>query len=160
MAPVIAAHMPVLKRWTTPLDFGLSRGGFRIFGDHKTWRGLICGIIAATVTLWLETRLASYLPYFPPQLVRAGWLLGPLLGFGAIAGDAVKSFIKRRRGFRSGDNWFLADQLDSIIGAILVSLLVVRLSWLVYLIALIGWPLLDLAVSYAGHRAGIKERFL
>lgn len=44
--PVIVAQL-VRERWSTPLDFGyVMPDGERLFGSHKTWRGLVSGILA------------------------------------------------------------------------------------------------------------------
>ena len=42
-APVIANKVPLINKWITPLDFGKTWGGKRIFGSNKTWRGLVVG---------------------------------------------------------------------------------------------------------------------
>ena len=167
MAPIIAARLPLLKRFNLPLDFGSSWRAVRLFGDHKTWRGLIVGVLVSSATLWLEYRLASHLPYFPlgykdfgvPTLLPI-WLLGPLLGFGALAGDAVKSFFKRRQGMAPGESWFLIDQIDSLLGAMFTSLFVIILPLEIYIAAFILWPLADLLISFVGHKIGLKEAFL
>ena len=57
MMPIFAARWPVIRAWDYPVDFGRSFRGHRIFGTHKTWRGLIVGIIFATFTLGLQVLL-------------------------------------------------------------------------------------------------------
>jgi len=42
MAPVIFCRIPILG---APVDFGRAFRGKRIFGDHKTWRGIILAVI-------------------------------------------------------------------------------------------------------------------
>jgi CDP-2,3-bis-(O-geranylgeranyl)-sn-glycerol synthase len=50
------------------------------------------------------------------------WLsLGFLLGLGAMAGDAAKSFFKRRLGIAPGHPWIPFDQIDFQIGALLLA---------------------------------------
>jgi len=53
-----------LNRLKTPLDFGLSFRGKRIFGDHKTWRGLVINVLFCTIgtmiQAWLQNK--GYLP--------------------------------------------------------------------------------------------------
>ena len=43
-------------------------------------------------------------------------IFGLLAGLGAILGDLVKSFFKRRLGIKSGQSWPIFDQLDFIAG--------------------------------------------
>ena len=51
MSPILVANLPGLKRLKAPMDFGLTFRGQRVFGTHKTWRGFVVGIIAATLVL-------------------------------------------------------------------------------------------------------------
>src|SRR6185369_16468061 len=60
MAPIFAAHTAALKKFDTPMDFGRTFRGRRILGDHKTWRGLVSGIVAATALLWLQQLAVSH----------------------------------------------------------------------------------------------------
>ena len=43
------------------------------------------------------------------------------LCFGALLGDIVESFFKRRLGKNRGEDWLVFDQLDFIIGALVLS---------------------------------------
>src|SRR5690606_8901396 len=48
-APVVLSKL-MRERTGTPLDFGcVLPDGERLFGDHKTWRGLFFGIVASTL---------------------------------------------------------------------------------------------------------------
>ncbi|PID32080.1 hypothetical protein CR970_02480 [Candidatus Saccharibacteria bacterium] len=117
MLPVLAAKAPLLRHWNTPIDFNAKLGGKPIFGSHKTWRGLLIGVIGGAI-------VGSLLPsgiitdYYP------GWSAAAAasMSFGALAGDAIKSFFKRRSGRPSGATWFPFDQLDYIVGGLLCSL--------------------------------------
>ncbi|MDP2846531.1 MAG: CDP-archaeol synthase, partial [Candidatus Methanoperedens sp.] len=78
----------------TPVDFGKNwKDGRRILGDGKTFRGLIggtaCGIIVGLVQM-----------NAPPQWSLGSFTLTTIitLSFGALLGDMVKSFFKRRAG--------------------------------------------------------------
>jgi CDP-2,3-bis-(O-geranylgeranyl)-sn-glycerol synthase len=90
-------------------------------------------------------------------LLGVSWLLGPLLGVGVIAGDALKSFFKRQRGVPSGHTWVPFDQIDYAVGAILVSLPFIRLSIGVYVWMLIIMVAMTLVSSYIGWLFGLKE---
>ena len=61
-------------------------------------------------------------------------LVGGLLGFGALCGDSIKSFFKRQIGIAPGKSWFPFDQLDYLVGALLVSLPFVHLTMQQYIV--------------------------
>lgn len=168
-SPVFFNKIPFISRWNTPLDFGLIRGGKRLFGDNKKWRGLIGGILVAALTVYLQYKLArssvtgvglvisqlsDKVNYFDSRIL---WL-GPLLGFGALAGDAIESFFKRRVGVKAGESWFPFDQTDYIVGGLLASLLVVRLSLAQYLAIFIIYFGLHLISSYVGYLLKLKQK--
>ncbi|MDO9097260.1 MAG: CDP-2,3-bis-(O-geranylgeranyl)-sn-glycerol synthase [Candidatus Methanoperedens sp.] len=96
-----------------PIDFGKNwKDGRRILGDGKTFRGLIggtaCGIIVGLVQMNV-----------PSQWSLGSFTLTTIitLSFGALLGDMVKSFFKRRSGFERGAQLPLIDQLDFVAGA-------------------------------------------
>lgn len=132
--PVLAALIPGLRNWTTPLDFGRSFRGKRIFGDNKTWRGLLVAMVVSTLTLallQLITRHSAALLNLTRELNYVHLptlLLGPALGAGALLGDAIESFCKRQAGVAPGQSWFPFDQVDFIFGALLASLPFVHLT--------------------------------
>lgn len=120
------AHIRFLERYSAPMDFGLKWRGVRIFGPNKTWRGLLFGVLAALITGMVQQEyagqataiLSGYLHLDSTlKLPQMSMPLAFLLGFGAMIGDAVKSFFKRRMGIESGQPAPLLDQLDYIFGA-------------------------------------------
>lgn len=115
-----------LAKFARPVDFGLQWHGREIFGKNKTWRGLLVGIIAGIVVAGIQALLFFRTDFFRANtLVDYGKvnfvLLGALMGGGALIGDLVKSFIKRRLNVPPGKPWFPWDQLDWIVGAMLLS---------------------------------------
>ena len=160
--PVIAAQLPGLRRFTTPLDFDKTYKGQRIFGANKTWRGLIAGIVVATLVIafqkYMFTRYLwalewAWFDYRPSSV----WLLGPLFASGALLADALESFFKRQRGIPPGKSWFPFDQIDYIIGGCLLSLLVVQLSIGKYVLVLVVWFGMHLVSSYLAYLCGLKK---
>lgn len=110
--------LPLLKNFSTPIDFGYKVNGKRILGDGKTWRGLFGGVSAAVFTSYIQMQ---FQPVGMPQMTLT---LGFLLGFGAVLGDMVESFIKRRSNLERGHPLFLMDHLDYIFGAFFMAWLV------------------------------------
>ncbi len=128
MGPVIADNISFLKKYTQPLDFHKTFRGKRIFGSHKTIRGImagtIFGILVALIQLFLSnvtdffTRFSYGVDYTSPKIL----LMGACLGFGAMAGDAIKSFFKRQANVAPGKSWVPFDQLDFVLGGLVASL--------------------------------------
>lgn len=115
MTPVFARVIPFLD---IPVDFGKKVGGVRLFGNHKTWRGLVFGTLmgGATFCLQAQYRIPGWEIFDYPSMSL--WF-GFALGFGALFGDLVKSFLKRRMGIKPGKPWYFVDQVDYVLGGIL-----------------------------------------
>jgi CDP-2,3-bis-(O-geranylgeranyl)-sn-glycerol synthase len=164
MMPIFAAQVSWLKRFTAPLDLGRSFRGKRIFGSHKTWRGLVAGIIFSTLTLWLQQLAVPHFSWLQPWTNEVNYtqlptvVLGPLFAVGALGGDAVESFFKRQRGIAPGRGWFPFDQTEYIIGAAIASTPFVSLSLLQYAVLIVLWLVIHVIASATGYLMGVKER--
>ena len=163
-SPIGVAALPGLRRLNAPMDFGKQFRGKPILGHHKTWRGIVTGMVTATLVLWLQQSAVRH--YGWAQQVSTGipydtlptLLLGPAMGLGALLGDAVKSFFKRQHGTPSGDTWIPFDQLDYVLGGTLASLPFVRLSLVVYLWLFVVWFASHFLASWLGWKVGLKAR--
>ena len=164
MAPIFANNIPALKHLTQPLDFGKTFRGKRIFGSHKTFRGLLSGttmgfIIALVQMLlynnssWVRS-FADQIDYSQPRVL----LIGIALGFGALAGDAIKSFFKRQVGIKPGHGWPPFDQTDFIIGGLVFSAPFVSFSWTTYVIILTASALLHPVTNIIGWMLHLKSK--
>jgi len=102
--------------------------------------GFVFGIAAALAVARVQHAVHGF-----AWVEWAWWQLGPAQGLGAMTGDAVKSFFKRRRGIPPGARWLPADQLDFIVGALLLSAPALKL----------GLPDIAaiLALTFVGHVA-------
>lgn len=132
IAPVLAAYGNYLPSLNRPLDFGLFLSGRRLLGDHKTWRGLLLGVLTGAATGYLQyvslkIGLVKSILIFPSPAATA-FIYGACLGLGALLGDAVKSFFKRRLNIASGSAWLPWDQIDLVCGALAAAVWFVRLS--------------------------------
>lgn len=159
--PVIANKIPLLNKWQTPMDFGKSFRGKRIFGQNKTWRGLIFSSFIAGLTglgtyLLYDNYFAS-LGLNPSTPALAAFGLGVLLGSGALLGDATESFFKRQSGKQPGEVWFPFDQIDFIIGGLVVVAPFVRLSWVQLLLIGVVWFVSHLTWAYVGYLLKLKD---
>lgn len=155
MTPIFFAKLPYLKKYEYPLDFYQKFRGKRVFGDHKTIRGLISGTIAAIIVVYLQ-KLFS-LPSFVDYQTVNPVILGTLLGAGALIGDAIKSFFKRQLNIPSGKPFIPFDQIDYILGAIVFTFFYVRLSLWDYLFSILLFLVLHLLISYLGYLLKLKK---
>ncbi len=135
--------------------------GRRILGDGKTIRGFVGGVTAGILIglLQMYAEISGLVPWFPSHTLTAVILLA----VGSLLGDLIKSFFKRRQGIERGGEWFLVDQLDFVIGALLLTLLLDS-AWVVQTITLpllitilILTPLLHRTVNIIGYKLGLKK---
>jgi len=112
----IANASPTILGGGTPIDLGKKFiDGRRIFGDHKTIRGLISGIVIGTLTGPLLYLLGAETDLFN-SFFRA-----LLLSIGTHIGDLTGSFIKRRINLKPGESAPILDQLGFLIFALILS---------------------------------------
>jgi len=137
MAAISAIIFP---KWNYPVDCKKEFRGKRIFGDRKTWRGLIVGTLSAGSFFFLQKFLFSSYSWIQDisllNYQNTSWILGCLIGFGALLGDIIKSFVKRQIGVQPGKSWFPFDQVDWVIGTLLVTSIFVKLSLLIITVTL------------------------
>lgn len=163
-APIFAANLPWIRKFNAPIDGGKTFRGQRILGTHKTWRGLIVGILVATVTLWLQQLSLAHNAWLHDFLSQVDYatlpvlIVGPLFGIGALGGDALESFFKRQRKIAPGKGWFPFDQTDYIIGGAVLTYPYVQLNLMQYIVLLLIWLLVHVVASYVGFLLHLKER--
>jgi len=156
MAPVIVKDR--FKFLAVPVDFGNN-----IFGKNKTYRGLIFGVIFGIVVAYLQFLFYNSFFFFRNLsfVDYSNWLLlGFLFGFGALFGDMIESFVKRRLGIKSGQRFVPWDQLDFVIGSLVLVGIVVNITWrkilFIAVISVIGHILVNHAAYYLKIR---KEKW-
>ena len=147
MAPVLFGYVPFL-------DCPISK---KLFGKNKTYRGFVFGIAVAIIVAQLQRLIVPYLFTSYEYSYANPWILGVLLGFGALFGDLVKSFFKRRAGIRESESWAPFDQIDWIVGALIFLNFYILLSWRMNLFALLLFGLAHPVINYLGYLMRIKE---
>lgn len=144
MAPVFTKFW---KGWNRPISV-------RLLGSHKTVLGFVVGVATALLVTALQARFA------PARTLidYSQWpLAGLTFGFGAMGGDCLKSFFKRRLGVAPGARWVPLDQLDFALGSLLLVAPLASLRWPDVLAILAMTLLGDLAVNRLSYRLGIKD---
>ncbi len=116
--------LPALRR---PIDAGLSFRGRRVFGDSKTWRGVVVAVAGSIGTVALQRAGAAHTVSL--ALVDYRGLnpvcFGMAMGGGAMLGELPNSFVKRRLGIPPGGTsrgwrgilFYVWDQVDLLTGA-------------------------------------------
>ncbi len=145
----------------TPIDFKKNwHDGRRIFGDGKTYRGLIGGTASGVATGFIQMQITSlqYLGTFTLISIF-------MLSFGALLGDMAKSFFKRRLGYERGAKFPLVDQLDFVAGAWVLTYVFdpvwfsdnfLASPWILVTVVLFT-PLLHRLTNIIGYYAGLKK---
>lgn len=148
---VVAKILSVLNLNRHPIDFRKCFfDGRRILGDSKSWEGFFAGFLAGVLTGYIQYVLAEDEIY----LYR-----GAALGFGALMGDTIGSFIKRRLGIEPGKPLPILDQLLFIITAIAATqfLNYIELSILEFTQILVITLLLHITSNYVAYLLKLKD---
>jgi CDP-2,3-bis-(O-geranylgeranyl)-sn-glycerol synthase len=139
--PVIVAQL-ARERWAVPLDFGwVLPDGERLFGGHKTWRGLASGIVGC---------------------ICAGLLLGvaPIVsaGFGcaSLLADALSSAAKRRMHLQPGTEYLGLDQLGEALVPLALFASSLTLDWSEVVLVAAAFTMLDIATARLRHRRWLR----
>jgi len=165
---MLPAYVPnnaaVLAGGGRPIDGGRTLGGRRVLGDGKTWRGTLVGTLAGValavalnaVEPAASDALGVALPEFPPAAMVA-------LAFGAMLGDVLASFLKRRTGRERGAAFPLVDQLDFVVVSLALTALAAP-AWFgdtftldVLAVVVVLTPVLHVATNVAAYLLGLKN---
>ncbi len=157
IAPAYAANaFPPLLKGKMPIDCGKSLNGNRILGDGKTIEGTIGGIIFGVLVGSLQILGYNYIP----KELGLGAMTLPLallLSAGAISGDIIGSFLKRRLHIESGRPLFPVDQLDFLLFSLLLASLITSINVWVAVVLVIFTPLIHKIANIIGYFIGVKK---
>ena len=135
----------------------------KYFGEHKTWRGFIVGFLVALIVLYIQKLLLVQNNLFATSLSILDYenismfLYALAFGLGALTGDLIKSFFKRRFNKKSGTSWFPFDQIDFVVGAIIFLYPFYQTDIKIVLILLVVTPVLHLTTNIFGYHLGLKR---
>ncbi len=144
---------PILLGGGRSLDGGkMLSDGRPIFGSHKTWRGFLSGILIGTFVGWAQETLAPNV-----GLPQGSLVLGIVLSLGALIGDLIGSFIKRRLNLKPGAPLPISDQVDFVLVALLFSLPVKPPPLTAALIIIVLTGPVHLLVNVTAYLLRLKE---
>lgn len=120
MTPPLAKRAGILKSLAKPIDLDKKFLGKPILGSHKTFRGAILSFLVGFLTALFQRFLfqfpliqkISILDYSKINI----FLFSFLISFGAIFGDLLFAFIKRRINLTPGAPFLPFDQTNYVIG--------------------------------------------
>lgn len=148
--------------WNQPVDFKKTFRGKRIFGSHKTIRGLIAGTITGGIIFVLQGIFMVNVDFSRtlalPGVDYANLLIGFLMGFGALTGDMVKSFFKRQISIKPGHSWLPFDQIDWIIGSLFFIMPFTQIPYLYIFWAFLLGFFLSITVKYVGFLLRLDDK--
>jgi CDP-2,3-bis-(O-geranylgeranyl)-sn-glycerol synthase len=141
--------------------------GQPVLGPGKTWEGFLVGLLSGVLIGALQVVTAPYLlfiivqyVYLPPELVPIVLMSLPLVilvALGALVGDIIGSFIKRRLKLARGQPAPILDQLDFLIMAMLLGAIITPIHWVLALFLLIVTPIIHLLANVIGYLLGLKS---
>ena len=145
----VANAAPLLFGGGNPLDGGRNFvDGKRIFGSHKTVRGFFAGVIAGTIMGVAES------------LVDSNLLLGGfMIALGAVLGDLLGAFVKRRLKMKPGSPFPVVDQLDFVLGGLILGSLIFPMSWAAILLVVLVTLPIHLGTNFGAYLLGIKKTY-
>ena len=178
IANMIFCKSSLLDSVNQPIDAGRLLGdGRRLFGANKTWKGfwgmVVWGLLAQLIWSFflarqpdLEKLHLIYAHY--PNKLATNFPLGILLGLAYVVFEFPNSYLKRRLDISPGktakDAWkypfILLDQIDSLIGILLVLHLYISLDWAQVIGLLLVGTLTHLGVNRLLYLAKLRQNRL
>jgi hypothetical protein len=169
VASVLSAVVLRFDLWRLlrrPIDRGLVWRGKRVFGDSKTWRGVVVAVVGCIVGVTVQALIGDRLGRVALVDYRAVLVL-PLaiaMGLGAMLGELPNSFTKRRLGIAPGRTtsgplaivFYVWDQVDLLFGAWPLVAIWIRPELDVILASFVLVLVLHPTVSLIGYLIGAR----
>lgn len=179
-------HMVVVKkdlfaRLKVPIDGGRTFRGKPLFGPNKTWRGFAFMVVATALLgavqgalggEWAARAGAEPLDFaavgarFGVPSAAAGYgIVNAVLGLGYALGELPNSFVKRRIDIVPGKVgagllgavFFLVDQADSVVAALVLGALLFPLPWVVVLVGTVCLTGLHLFINGSLYLVKVRK---
>jgi len=164
----VANAIPVLVGGGTPIDFNRNFvDGQRVFGDGKTIRGFAGGLGGGLLVGIFEAFISGYVIFEISRLTALTPILVEtiqctparafLMSLGALMGDLLGSFTKRRMGFKRGAPVPVLDQLTFLVGAFIVVSFLFPFQLEYAIILFILTPLIHVVANIVSYLLGLKK---
>ena len=141
--PVIAKNL-LRHRLQVPLDGGVKFfDGQPLLGHSKTIRGALFSILFTTVA---------------GLVFGMGWVVGLVIGVGAMSGDLVSSFLKRRMKMPASSQAMGLDQLPESVIPLVACIQLLSLTWADVTIVTAAFFVAEFVFSKILFRLHIRDR--
>lgn len=173
MGIVALAHGVVLKydlvrSLRYPLDMRATFRGKRLFGENKTFRGLLVHLIFSILGTYISGLIQEGCFGETKEIadLRVDFvLIGSILGFGMSLGELPNSFIKRQLNIQPGTRpkgykgafFFFLDQVDMVFGIWLFLPFFIRSSLRMFLLHLCLFLCLHPLVAWLGFHLKMRK---
>lgn len=163
---MVAVRFNLFSSLKIPLDFGKTYRGKRLFGDSKTYRGVVLMMLLSILGVYLLELLC-----FLSEDVKAlnilrfdqypGFFYGTLFGMGYTLAELPNSFFKRQMDIPEGKpgnllNVFL-DQFDSIAGCLLLTFPFCDMTWSFVVYGCLVFIGLHLFFNFTLYLIGVRK---
>ncbi|MFH1631031.1 MAG: CDP-2,3-bis-(O-geranylgeranyl)-sn-glycerol synthase [Candidatus Aenigmatarchaeota archaeon] len=156
--PAYAANaFPPLARGRKPLDEGMMFGKSRLLGDGKTLEGTIAALVFGFIFGILQLLAQGMYDVTQIGLFEMTIQLILFIVIGAIAGDLIGSFVKRRIGLKRGAMFIGFDQLGFVIFALIFAAPLLMLRWESIIFLLIVTPVIHWIGNIIGYLGKVKQ---
>ena len=182
LVPVIVAAvlnmvwvtLPWAQRLRRPIDAGATlRDGRRVFGDNKTWKGLLGMVVLGAVAglVWGQvirgTGVEPYNLFYARHDNTPAFsaFTGALQGLVYAVFELPNSFLKRRVGIspgtRHGGPWtvlfVVLDQIDSVLGCALLVVAFAPVGWAFVLVTMLVGGATHLVLNLLLYAARLRK---
>lgn len=155
MTPPLMRRANLFNFLDIPVDFEKKFLGQPIFGKHKSWRGVILGILVGFLVALVQGCLYQFPAVQKISLLDYEqiniFLFGFLISSGAVFGDLFFAFIKRRLKMKPGARFLPWDQTNYVIGAALFLTPIFKIEIMVWITLFILTFLLHIIVNRIGY---------
>lgn len=164
---MIAVRIKLLEFLKIPLDLGKTYRGKRIFGDHKTFRGILLMMLFT----WVGTAFLEFLSDRFEGINKlnifdfdshSALFYGLILGLAYTLAELPNSFFKRQSGIPEGSagTWInvLVDQSDSVLACLLVMWVLTPMSATFFFVGWGFYIFVHLTVNFLLFLAGIRKK--
>lgn len=161
MTPPLIKKTGLFNFLDKPVDFNKKFLGQPFLGSHKTWRGVVLGILSGFLIALLQGWLYQFPAIKKISLICYSeiniFLFAFLISAGAVFGDLFFAFIKRRLKLRPGAKFLPFDQTNYVIGAFLFLTPFFKIDMLVWLVIFILTFFLHIIFNRLGYLLGLHQ---